>query len=420
MKRWLGIAGVAVGVVVTVAGIRVHVSREPEFPLYTVHAERFLRRVTAEGTLKAAKSTPVTAPADAQGPLKIAWIAQDASPIKSGDVVVRFDPTELESNLREGSIGRAAAQNKIAKQQIQSMATRGNLRLDADQAQKEFEAARTFQRKDADIFSRYQIAESEIDQELARNKKEHSSRVQGVRDRQGRADRDLLEIEMRKVQLKIDQAEKGLRALEVRAPHDGILVLSRNWRGEVPQVGLTIWRGYTLGEIPEVEVMEAEVFVLEADAGGLAPGQNAEVMLDSNPEVIYPAKVKKVDPVAKPRLRGVPVQYFAVTLELARTDRAVMKAGTRLRARLFLEDHQNALTIPRQALFEKKGKKIVHRWEGGKFHPIEVTIGSVSLGRVVITKGLRDGDRIALSDPTATREREQDKPEGVPRPLAAR
>lgn len=280
MKRWLGIAGVALGVIMTVAAIRARVSREPEFPLYTVHADRFLRRVTAEGTLKAAKSTPVTAPADAEGPLKIAWIAEDASPVKSGEVVVRFDPTELENSLREGSIGRGTAQNKIAKQRIQSSATRGNLRLDAEQAQREFEAARTFQRQDADIFSRYRIAESEIDQDLAKNKKEHATRVQGVRDRQARADRELLEIEMRKVQLKIDQAEKGLRALEVRAPHDGILVLTRNWRGEMPQVGMTIWRGFTLGEIPDVGVMEAEVFVLEADAGGLAPGQKAEVTLE--------------------------------------------------------------------------------------------------------------------------------------------
>lgn len=420
MKRWLGIAGVALGVIMTVAAIRARVSREPEFPLYTVHADRFLRRVTAEGTLKAAKSTPVTAPADAEGPLKIAWIAEDASPVKSGEVVVRFDPTELENSLREGSIGRGTAQNKIAKQRIQSSATRGNLRLDAEQAQREFEAARTFQRQDADIFSRYRIAESEIDQDLAKNKKEHATRVQGVRDRQARADRELLEIEMRKVQLKIDQAEKGLRALEVRAPHDGILVLTRNWRGEMPQIGMTIWRGFTLGEIPDVGVMEAEVFVLEADAGGLAPGQKAEVTLESSPAALYPATVKKVDPVAKPRFRGVPVQYFAVTLELARTDPAVMKPGTRLRARLVLEDHQNALTIPRQALFEKKGKKIVHRWERGRFSPVEVAISSVSLGRVVVTRGLRDGDRIALSDPTASRERDRGRQEKTPRPVGAR
>ncbi|MBW3672340.1 MAG: hypothetical protein KY432_11800, partial [Acidobacteria bacterium] len=62
---------------------------------------------------------------------------------------------------------------------------------------------------------------------------------------------------------------------------------------------------------------------------------------------------------------------------------------------------------PRQALIELDGKTVVYRASGGKFEPVEVDLGSTSLGRAVVTRGLEPGDRIALTDPTASTEGEQ-------------
>ena len=78
----------------------------------------------------------------------------------------------------------------------------------------------------------------------------------------------------------------------------------------------------------------------------------------------------------------------------------MMKPGARVRATLEVENQANAFAIPRQALFEKEGKKLVYRKKKEAFEPVEVTIGSSSAGRVVVTKGLAKGDEIALEDPT--------------------
>ena len=94
------------------------------------------------------------------------------------------------------------------------------------------------------------------------------------------------------------------------------------------------------------------------------------------------------------------MQYFGVTVEIERTDPKLMKPGARVRATLEVENQSNAFAIPRQALFEKEGKKLVYRKQGDAFEPAEVTIGSSSAGRVVVTKGLAKGDEIALEDPT--------------------
>ena len=76
-----------------------------------------------------------------------------------------------------------------------------------------------------------------------------------------------------------------------------------------------------------------------------------------------------------------------------------MKPGTRVRGVLELENLANAFTIPRQAMFEKEGKKIVYRKRGNRFEPVEIAISSSTAGRVVVTKGLKRGDELALVDP---------------------
>lgn len=405
MKRTIAIAGSVA--LLLVAAVLVAAFRRPSTPsiaTYRVEPSQFTRRVTADGTLKAVEATPITAPHDVPRPLKIAWIADDGSVVKKDDSIVRFDPTEFENELLGGTEDRATAANKLSRADTDSSTTRTNLKRDARQAQSELEAARRFTFDDAEVFSRYQRIEAETDQQLAGEKKTHAEEVLGVREMLARTDRDLLAIEDRKAGLRIRTAEQGLKALEIVAPHDGILVLQRDWRGEIPRVGATMWQGSPIGEIPDLKAMKAEVFVLEADAAGLAGGQKAQVSLESRPGLKYSGKVTQVDKLARPRMRGVPVQYFGVTVTLERTDPAVMKPGTRVRAVLELENLANAFTIPRQAMFDKEGKKIVYRKHGNRFDPVEITISSSSAGRVVVTKGLVRGDELALTDPTAKKD----------------
>jgi HlyD family secretion protein len=374
--------------------------RRESIPTFKAEPAEFARRVTAEGVLKSTKATPLTAPMNVPMALRIASIADDGAVVKKDEVVFTFDPTEFQKDLLGGQEDRRSVGNKITKTDTLAGATRTNLKRDANQAQDELIAAKQFKFDDAEVFSRYQRIESEIDQTLAGDKKEHAENVLGVRDKLSRADRDLLGIEEKKAGLKIRNAEQGLHSLELRAPYDGILVLQRDWRGDVPRVGNNVWPGQPLGEIPDLHSMKAEVFVLEADAAGLAVGQKATVKLESNSLTSYSGKITQVDKLARPRFRGVPVQYFGVTVLLDRTDPAVMKPGARVRAVLEIENRKNVFSIPRQALFEKEGKRLVYRKRGSRFEPVPVEIASSTPGRVVVTKGISRDDELALRDPT--------------------
>lgn len=376
-------------------------SADGDVPLYRVEQRPFVHRVPAQGNLKAARATPVSVPRGAPGPFRVAWIAPDGAPVSAGEVVVRFDSTDIENNLRNAEDDLRSARLRLQKEQVQAGAELRKLERDAEMARMELENASRFLKKDELIFSRNDIIESEIDSTLAQERERHAREARRTQGDLSGTEQELLGIELRQAGAKIAQARQALSALEVRAPHDGVLVLARNWRGEPTRVGDTVWSGQALAEIPDLSTMGAEVYVLEADAGGLATGKTATIALESALDRTYPARITRVDSLARPRVRGLPVQYFGVTLTLDRTDSGVMKPGQRVQADLLLAERKEALVLPRQAVFEREGKTVAYRRRpGGGFEPVAVTLGPSGMGRVVIESGLKPGDRVALVDPT--------------------
>ena len=375
-------------------------SGDTAVPVQRISRQDFVRRVPAPGNLEAVRATPIAVPPGVPGPFRVGWVAPDGSLVKRGDVVLRFDPSTAEKRLVDAEDDLKEARLKIEKEQISGLAEVRKLEHDAAMARVELENARQFQKKDAVIFSRSEIIESEIDQDLAKEKEDHARSTRRTRERLSGTETALLQIKIRQADAKIQQARQALQALSVTAPHDGVLILKRNWRGEPIRVGDTVWNGQPLAEIPDLSAMQAEVYVLEADAGGLAPGRPATVVVESAPGAAYPARIARVDALAKPRIPGSPVQYFAVTLALDRTDPKVMKPGQRVQALLQLDERKSALLVPRQAVFDREGRSVVYRQGAHGFEPVVVKLGPSTYGRVVVESGIASGDEVALRDPT--------------------
>ena len=374
----------------------------PDVATFTVTKSKFTRRVAADGNLRAVKATPVAAPqAGNLGGLKIAWVATDGTLVKKDEVLVKFDPSDPEKQLRDGEADRAKADAQLRSETIKSKAAVADRETDAALAKDELDRTRKFQSKDEMVFSRNQIIESQIDEQLANKKEEHAEETKQIEGKRSRSNTAVIAVERKKADLAVTHASQALQKMQILAPHDGIFVMKRNWRGELPKLGDMVWPGQPVGEIPLLDDMEAEVYVLEVDGAGLVEKQPAEVVVEARPDQTFHGKIRVVDKLAQPRDQGSPVNYFGVTIALDTTDKAIMKPGQRVRATLVL-DQEDAIVVPRQAVFEKDGKPIIYKQTDTGFAATSVEVGVASAGRVVIKKGLAEGDRIALRDPTRT------------------
>jgi len=392
-------------------------------PVSEVSRGRFVHRVDAQGVLASEVATEIVVPRSRRGPMYIGWIAEDGSDVKEGDLLVQFDSTDLENELLDTQDELAQTLRRRDQRLRQEETALTNLERDADMAELQLEYSQTFQSKDPEIFSRMEIIESEIDSTLATRRRDNATRTREIREELGAVELALLDLQRDRADLDIEEAEADLAALEIRAPHDGIFVLT-NERGDLPVVGMMVYSRMTIAEIPQLESMKADVYVLEADAGGLREGMPAAVVVEAHPDVTYNGRIRRLSALARRKSRYSPVQYFEVELELERTDPERMKPGQRVRATLLIEDLDDVLTIPREAVFDgEDGGKIAYRRSRGGFEPVEIVLGPAALGRVVVESGLEEGDAVALQDPTRSvrpQEEEADAPTGLQAPGGGR
>jgi multidrug efflux pump subunit AcrA (membrane-fusion protein) len=92
-----------------------------------------------------------------------------------------------------------------------------------------------------------------------------------------------------------------------------------------------------------------------------------------------------------------PARQFDAILRFDRAD-LELKAGTSVQVVVAGNEIRNALHVPRQALFEKRGKPVVYVKNGAGFAPHEVKITHRTESRVVL-EGLHEGDTVALVNP---------------------
>jgi HlyD family secretion protein len=391
-------SGLVAVVLVTAGWAASRTARGSGAVLHTVERGLLRNEILATGIVDAVKKTPISVPQDLTTAMRVSWL-RAAGPVAAGDVVLSFDPADMEKDALDSRADSASASSKLDKARTEGSSKERGLDIDFSVTTDELSRARDIAPEDTRIFSRNQIIEGQLDREVLEQRLTATTEKKGATHSLTGVNMELAAIERRKAELRLKRAEKGLSAMRVIAPHDGILVFPMNWRGEVLNIGDTAWPGQTVAEIPDLSQLQARVFVLEGDAFGLAAGNRARIEVDGQPGLAYEAKVKRVDTLAKPRERGSPVKYFETWLDLPPEAFKNVKPGQRVRATILLAELADALWVPRGALYQKEGRRYVLRSEGGGLRETDVTLGAATLGRIQVLTGLAPGDKVALSDP---------------------
>jgi RND family efflux transporter MFP subunit len=371
----------------------------PQVPLFRVEQAGFSVETRALGELQAARSTALEISATLRGIQRIAWILPDGSPVEEGQLVARLDAdridkqlTTLRSRLRKLDFQLDAKKQELTKELT---TIRGQLALLAQ----EYEDAKAIAPRDERLFSRHEIIDAQINIELIETKIAHfEEQLERARAKE-ETEMEILRLQRRTQEVRIDQLEKQKLQLEIRAPHAGFFLAGRTWQGEKVRIGMELWAGQALGELPDLAEMEAKVHVLESEAAGLADGLEAEVLLDAHPGHATRGIVKAIQPVANAIEENSPVKYFEVVLALEETDTATMKPGSQVHVTIEVANDENVITVPNQAIFVEQGTPSVFVAGRGGFERRPVELGLRSVSRTVISAGLNPGESIALVDP---------------------
>jgi multidrug efflux pump subunit AcrA (membrane-fusion protein) len=363
----------------------------------------FVISLFSKGELRAARSTPIQPPPGGRNPRTIEWLAPNNSWVRQGQVVARFDISDAERKALTAGL-------EIDKVELQVMAKERELeRLMAELGNQlelvEIEKlmADTFTIDNELAYSRHEIIDAMRDKALLEyksghfeGKKENYSELQNAEVAVLNAQRSTQESQYREHQGMLEQSE-------VRAPHDGFFVYEKTWWGQYVEVGTTVFPANKIASIPNLDKMEAVLYVLETEAVGLAAGQEATVVVDAFQGRPLSGTVSAISATAAPIERESPVKYFTVTVALDQADPSWITPEAPVTAEIHISRVENTIAVPNQAVFKDEEGDWVLLRDGGELIRRPVELGIRGANRSQILTGLEEGDQIALFPPERER-----------------
>jgi len=366
---------------------------------YTVKKSAFTVTVPANGELETATATQISVPNVRTGGLKVFWIIKDGSLVKKGDTLVEFDASELLQQMEETENNLAAALRQLEASVLRGNSETEHIVVDRQIAEMELDKAQTQAPRDTDIFSRNQIIEGELNIGLSNTKVSEWTGKADTKQKINVSSQRIIVIERKQHETKKTMLQQSLGSLKILAPHDGLVLLTKDETGKTTAVGETRWPNYALMTIPDTSAMKARVQALEADAGNLKVGQLARITVDSHPDTKFDAVVERVDTLARQPDKDSPVKYFEAVLKVEGRGGEILKPGKLARAEITTASYDEALVVPRVAVVEEALKHYVWTLRSGVPEKRSVEIGSGDTARVVIRSGVNEGEVVLLNPP---------------------
>ena len=364
----------------------------------TVAPQAVLLSVSGEGELKSSKSTTLQVPGSQWARRRLEWMLPEGSLVAKDELLARFsaEAGEVELaqamlDLQRNALARSAKEGDLA-------ATQGRVSVDLSQVATQLGIAERYAGADIAAIARNQVLDAVQDAEYLGDKRDTLRWRQAQSDSRGGAELAVLDAQRATIDLKAANQREDLAALELRAPHAGVLMLSSNWMGDKPSVGSTLRAGFEFGLLPDSGSLEVELTLPQLQAQGVRVGNQVEVFPPGHPEQLVVTELAWVASAAKALDRGNPVKYLSMKAPIPAeaAGRFGWVPGQTLEARVVLLRDASAITVPNVAVRSEAGKHYVQVREGDGFAQREVELGVRGTARSEVLGGLEAGEEVLL------------------------
>jgi len=314
--------------------------------------------LTASGYLVARHQSVISS--KIQGRLSALYV-EEGSYVKKDEVIARLEDTDYKAAVAKAKADIVYAEANLAEMERQARLQQG-LFKDKVVSQDALDAAN----------SRVQLAKATIEQDKAA----------------------------------LLMQEANLEFTEIRAPFDGVVVKKMAEVGESvapipPGVNISTSSGAIVA-IADMNSLEAEVDVNEANVGQLSPNYPADINVQAIPDHTYKGMLRQVIPTADRTKATVTVKVSI--LDKDRLIKPEMSCNV-----TFLEPPKKGaekdavpvriVTIPKDAITTHNGKQVVYVIENNKAHEVAVVTGNELKGQVIVKSGLVGTESLVNNPP---------------------
>jgi len=386
-NRWLMWTAIIVAAVMFLASF---MSRGDSVPVRAAIAQRTTIRsvVSTNGKVEPRQNLEAHAPIGTT--VKKLWV-KEGDHVKKGQLLAQMNDAEARSNA-----ARALAQIRASQADMSAVETGGTqeevltlesqlskARTARDTTQRNLDALQRLQKAGAASAGEVKAAEDQLQKANA----DLTLLQQKQKDRYSKPEVAKVEAQKSEAQAAYDAAEDTLSQLNVRAPFDGIVYSLPVLQGAYLNPGDLILQAADLSKV------RVRAFVDEPDLGRLTPGDPIEVTWDALPGRIWPGSVSAIPTVIK---RHETRNVGETTCVVDNHDYKLLP-NVNVGVTIVTAEHQNVLTVPREALHQEDSTKYVYQIVNNELHRRDVNISISNLTQVEVTGGIPENALVALS-----------------------
>ena len=386
-RRWLVWAA---GIVVAVLLLASFMSRDEVIPVRAATVERNSIRsvISTNGKVEPVQSFEAHAPV---GTTVKKLLVKEGDRVKKGQLLAQLDDADASSQA-----ARALAMVRTAQADASALRSGGNqeevLTLSSqlvksenarDTAQRNLEALKRLQQQGAASPGEIkqaedQFAAAEADLKLIQQKQ---------KDRYSQPEIAKVDAQKSEAQSAYAAAENILSQLNIRAPFDGVVYSLPVHQGAYVNPGDLVLQEADLSKVL------VRAYVDEPDVGRLAPGQKIDLTWDAMPGRTWQGSVSSIPSTVK--LLGT--RNVGETTCIVDNQDLKLLPNINVGVTIVTAEHQNSLTVPREAVRLDDGKTFVYEIVNNELKRRDIQTAISNLTQVEISNGVTDKALLALA-----------------------
>lgn len=358
----------------------------------TVRRGTLETRLLLTGELSSARSEALVVPRSEIVPIQLRRLAEDGSAVRAGDPVAEFDNSQFASQIDDKRLAAVNAATDIQRGQAEAETAIAEKLFEVEQRRSDLEKAKVQAAVPEGVLATREYQERQNALRKAEIELAKAEDALAAQREASAADLATRRIALEKARREIAAAERAIDILTLRAPRDGIVIISEHpWEGRKFEEGDSTFPGMVVASLPDLTALQVDAVLSDVDDGRVRPGMRAVATLDAYPSLSFPGRVTEVQAVARELNRNPLLRFFPVTVVLDRVDPDRMRPGMSVRVEIHPPAGESALLAPRAGLDLSVDPPRARRAGGGT---AEVRLGRCSAQDCEILSGLREGDRL--------------------------
>lgn len=268
--------------------------------------------------------------------------------------------------INEGPSGRYAEGDLVKKGDEIARIVGEDVRLAARMAaaRKHYEAAKTDLDASRKMFDKKLISEKELNN---------------------------MEDVYEEAKLELDRARHNLDRNRLITPIDGVILkLARDDSGQLLANGQLVNPGQMVAQIAPLDVLIADVDLVGKDIAATKVGLEARARYHAWEDREFPGKVLRLAPTIDQKTRALRAE-----VEIA-NDEGLLRPGMFVEVTIIGERREDVPVIPRRALTDRGGRRVVFILRGQRVARQEVTLGIGDDTIVEVREGVQAGERVVV------------------------